>query len=103
METPPKTYFGTDESQEEIKPPCIGGKLTPKNQYCLRGVDEKYIQWNKILRDILNGKLQLIQNRTRKTESESKSEERNIEDRDDTSGNVRHFRKGWIKTDPKMG
>ena len=52
----------------------IGDKITPKNRHCLRGVDGKYIQWNEILHDILNGKLKIIQKRTRKPESESESE-----------------------------
>ena len=60
----------------------IGDKITPKNRHCLRGVDGKYIQWNEILRDILNGKLKIIQNRTRKSESESKNEEGEIEESD---------------------
>ena len=47
------------------------------------GVDGKYIQWNEILRDILNGKLKIIQNRTRKSESESESEEGEIDEESD--------------------
>ena len=44
----------------------------------LRGVDGKYIQWNEILRDVLNGKLKIVQNQ--RNESESESEEGEIED-----------------------
>ena len=65
--------FQTEKKKERA--PQIGDKITPKNRHCLRGVDGKYIQWNEILRDILNGKLKIIQNRTRKSESESESEE----------------------------
>ena len=43
----------------------------------------KAIQWNEILRDILNGKLKIIQNRTRKSESESESEEGEIDEESD--------------------
>ena len=58
--------------------PKIGDTITPKNRHCLRGVDGKYIQWNEILRDVLNGKLKLVQNQ--RNESESESEEGEIED-----------------------
>ena len=36
---------------------------TPKNRHCLRGMDGKYGRWYEILRDILNGKLKIVQNR----------------------------------------
>ena len=58
--------------------PKIGDTITPKNRHCLRGVDGKYIQWNEILRDVLNGKLKMVQNQ--RNESESESEEGEIED-----------------------
>ena len=58
--------------------PKIGDTITPKNWHCLRGVDGKYIQWNEILKDVLNGKLKLVQNK--KTEADSESEEGEIED-----------------------
>ena len=57
--------------------PKIGDTITPKNRQRLRGVDEKYIQWNEILRDVLNGKLKIVQNK--KTESDFQSEEGEIE------------------------
>ena len=40
----------------------------------------KYIQWNEILRDTLNGKLKILQNRTRKSESETESEKGEIDE-----------------------
>ena len=43
----------TEKKKERA--PQIGDEITPKNRHCLRGVDGKYIQWNEILRDILNG------------------------------------------------
>ena len=58
--------------------PKIGDTITPKNRHCLRGVDGKYIHWNEILRDVLNGKLKIVQNQ--RSESESESEEGEIED-----------------------
>ena len=38
-------------------------EITPKNRHCLRGLDGKYGRWDDILRDILNGKLKIVQNR----------------------------------------
>ena len=59
--------FQTEKKKERA--PQVGDKITPKNRHCLRGVDGKYIQWNEILRDILNGKLKIFQNRKHKSES----------------------------------
>ena len=59
--------------------PKIGDTITPKKRHCLRGVDRKYIQWNEVLRDVLNGKLEIAQNK--RTESDSKNEEEEIEDK----------------------
>ena len=73
--------FQTEKKKERA--PQIGEKITPKNRHCLRGVNGKYIQWNEILRDILKGKLKIIQNRTRKSESESESEEGEIDEESD--------------------
>ena len=42
--------------------PKVGDTITLKYRQCLRGVDGKYIQWNEILRDVLNGKLKIVQN-----------------------------------------
>ena len=71
----------TEKKKERA--PQIGDKITPENRHCLRGVDGKYIQWNEKLRDILNGKLKIIQNRTRKSESESESEKCEIDEESD--------------------
>ena len=75
---PGPIVFQTEKKKERA--PQIGDKITPKNRDCLRGFDGKYIQWNEILRDILNGKLKFIQNRTRKSESESESEQGEIDE-----------------------
>ena len=56
----------------------IGDIITLKNRHCLIGVDGKYIQWNEILRDVLNGKLQVVQNQ--RSQSDSESEEGEIDD-----------------------
>ena len=66
--------------KERKTTPKIGDTITTKNCHCLRGVDGKYIQWNEILRDVLNGKLKIIPNK--KPNSDSKSEEGEIEDED---------------------
>ena len=58
----------------------IGDAITPKNRHCLRGVNGKYIQWNEILRDVLNRKLKNVQNK--KTETDTESEEGEIEDKE---------------------
>ena len=58
--------------------PKIGDTITPKNRHCLRGVDGLYILWNEVLRDVLNGELKIVQ--IQRTESDSESEEGEIED-----------------------
>ena len=55
------------------KEPTINAssEINPKHQHCLRGLDGKYGRWDEILRDILNGKLKIVQNRkTTDTETE---------------------------------
>ena len=44
------------------KEPTINtsGEINPKNRHCLRGLDGKYVRWDEILRDIMNGKLKLV-------------------------------------------
>ena len=92
--------FQTEKKKERT--PQIGDKITPKNRHCLRGVDRKHLQWNEILRDILNGKLKIIQNRTRKLESESESEEGEIdEDSDFEMENPDISERNGINTNPE--
>ena len=67
----------------------IGDKITPKNRNCLRGVDEKYLQWNKILINIFNAKMKIIQNRTRKSDTKSGSEEGEIGDQDESDSEIK--------------
>ena len=50
-------------------------EITPINHHCLRGLDGKYGRWDEILRDILNGKLKIVQSR--------KTSVSEIEDEDD--------------------
>ena len=49
------------------------GEIQPKNRHCLRGLDGKYGRWDEILRDTLNGKLKIVQNR--KTDSETEDDD----------------------------
>ena len=59
----PKIYFGPDyisERKKTERAPKMGDTITPKDRHCLKGVEGKYIQWNEILRDALNGKLKMI-------------------------------------------
>ena len=52
--------FQTEKKKERA--PHIKDKITPMKLHCLRGVDGEYIQWNEILRNVLNGKLKVNQN-----------------------------------------
>ena len=64
--------------KERKAAPKIGDSITPKNRHCLRGVDGKYIKWNEVLRDVLNGEMKMVPNQ--RTESDSESEEGEIDD-----------------------
>ena len=64
--------------KERKAAPKIGDNITPKNRHCLRGVDGKYIQWNEVLRDVLNGKLKIVP--SQKTGTDMESEECEIDD-----------------------
>ena len=45
-------------------------ELNLKHRHCLRGLDGKYGRWDEILRDNLNSKLKIVQNKKR-TESDT--------------------------------
>ena len=59
------------------KEPAINtsGEINPKNRHCLRGLNGKYGRWDEILRDILNGKLKIVQNPESETEDEDDDDE----------------------------
>ena len=57
------------------------GEIQPKNGHCLRGLNGKYGRWDEILRDLLNGKLKIVQNR-KKSESETEDEDDDDEDQE---------------------
>ena len=51
-------------------------EITPKNRHCLRGLDGKYGRWDEILRDILNGKLKIVQiQKTSMSETEDEDDD----------------------------
>ena len=64
--------------KERKTTPKIGDNITPKNRHCLTGVDGKYIQWNEVLRDVLNGKLKIVP--SQRTGTDTESEEGEIDD-----------------------
>ena len=60
-------------------------EITLKNRDCLRGLDGKYGRWYEILRDILNGKLKIVQNRkTSMSETEDEDDDDDEEMPDET-------------------
>ena len=63
------------------KEPAINtnGVINPKNRHCLRGLDGKYGKWDEILRDIINAKLKIVQNRE-STGSDTEEEDENDDD-----------------------
>ena len=54
--------FQTEKKGKKDKA-LTNAEITPKNRHCLRRLDGKYGRWDEILRDILNGKLKIVQNR----------------------------------------
>ena len=63
------------------------GEIQPKNRHCLRGLDGKYGRWDEILRDILNGKLKIVQNRKTDSETEDDDDDEDEEMPEET-GNI---------------
>ena len=94
-----KINFGPNYFEERKKKreraPTIGDTNTPKNRHCLRGVDSKYIQWNEILRYVLNGKLKIERNK--KAESDSERAEGKIEDDESHFRNYDTSAKDWYR------
>ena len=71
--------FQTERKSRKEPVTNATGKINHKNRHCLRGLDGKYGRWDEILRDILNGKLKIVQNKKR-AESETDDDD---EDGDD--------------------
>ena len=55
--------FQTEKKTRRETTLNTNGEINPKNRHCPRGLDGKYGRWNEILRDTLNGKLKIVQNR----------------------------------------
>ena len=66
--------FQTEKKSRREQIPLSENEIQPKNRHCLRGLDGKYGRWDEILRDVLNGKLKIVQNR-RKTETDTEEED----------------------------
>ena len=57
-------------------------EITPKNRRHPMGLDEKYGRWDQILRDVLNGKLKIVQNR-KKSESDTEDDDGDDDDNEE--------------------
>ena len=55
--------FQTERRTKKEPKVNTSGEINPKNRHCLRCLDGKYGRWDEILRDILNGKFKIVQNR----------------------------------------
>ena len=100
--------FQSEKRHRRESAPTVFAEIPPKNRHCLRGLDGKYGKWDEILRDILNGKLRIVQNK-KQTETETKDEDDHDDDEEempeeagktyDTS--ERGGRYAPIRTDPE--
>ena len=70
----PKKKNSTEKKSRREQIPITENEIQPNNRHCLRGLDGKYGRWDEILRDILNGKLKIVQNR-KKTETDKEEED----------------------------
>ena len=75
--------FQSEKRYRRESAPTVSAEITPKNRHCLRGLDGKYGKWDEILRDILNGKLRIVQNK-KKTDTETEDEDDDDDDEDET-------------------
>ena len=82
-------------------------EITPKNRHCLRGLDGKYGRWDEILRNILNGKLKIVQNRkvsVSETEDEDDDDDEEMPEETGSRTYDTSERNGWyqpIRTNPE--
>ena len=61
----PKKKNSTERKSRRQPALNTTGERNAKNRHCLRGLDGKYGRLDEILRDILNGKLKIVQNKKR--------------------------------------
>ena len=98
--------FQNERKTRREPAPMTSGEIQPKNRHCLRGLDGKYGRWDEILRDILNGKLKIVQNRKTDSETEDDDDDEDEEMPEET-GNItydtseRHRRYVPIQTNPE--
>ena len=76
------SLFQSDKRNGRETVPAVSAEITPKNRHCLRGLDGKYGKWDEILRDSLNGKLRIIQNKKR-TETDWEDDEDDDDDQEE--------------------
>ena len=74
--------FQSEKRHRRESAPAVSAEITPKNRRCLRGLDGRYGKWDEILRDILNGKLRIVQNK-KLTETESEDEDDDDDDEEE--------------------
>ena len=95
--------FQSEKRHRRESAPTVSAEITPKNRHCLRGLDGKYGKWDEILRDILNGKLRIVQNKKHtETETEDEDDEEIPEDAGKTyDTSEKDGRYAPIQTDPE--
>ena len=74
--------FQSEKRHRRESAPTVSAEMTPKNRHCLRGLDNKYGKRDEILRDILNGKLRIEQNK-KQTETETEDEDYDDDDEEE--------------------
>ena len=80
--SPKKKRSSSEKRHRRESAPAVSAEITPKNRYCLQGIDGKYGKWDEILRDILNGKLRIVQNE-KHTETVSEDEDDDDDDEEE--------------------
>ena len=70
-----RSLFQTEKKITQEQIPLTDNEIQPKNRHCLRGLDGKYGRWDEILRDILNGKLNVQTRKKTDTDTEEEEEE----------------------------
>ena len=72
------------------------GEINPKNGHCLRGLEGKYGRWEEILRNILNGKPKIVQNKKRADSVPDNDDDDEDDGKmpEEIGTPIRHLRKG---------
>ena len=77
--------FQHEKRHRRESAPAVSAEIMPKNRHCLRGLDGKNGKWDEILRDILNGKLRIVQNK-KHTETETEDGDEDDEEIPEEAG-----------------